>query len=102
MGKRKPARDFCGGAFAIRRSALDSDTDAGSQGSGNATALEGSTMLVLTRSTSERVMIGDDVIVKVVSVAGNRVRLAFEAPREVSIDREETRRDKETHGLRRS
>ncbi|MEK6235076.1 MAG: carbon storage regulator [Planctomycetales bacterium] len=46
-------------------------------------------MLVLGRKVGERVCIGGDVYVTVVSVGGSRVRLGFEAPREISIRREE-------------
>ena len=46
-------------------------------------------MLILTRRSGERVMIGDEVTIVVVSVNGNHVRLGIEAPRKVSIDREE-------------
>jgi len=46
-------------------------------------------MLVLTRETEEAVRIGADVVVRVVGVRGGRVRLGFEAPPDVIIDREE-------------
>lgn len=48
-------------------------------------------MLVLSRKVGEAVAIGDDVVVKIAEVRGNRVRLAFEAPRDVAIDRSEVR-----------
>ena len=46
-------------------------------------------MLVLTRKIDEAIRIGDDIVVKVVAVDKNGVRLGIEAPREVSILREE-------------
>lgn len=46
-------------------------------------------MLVLSRRLGERVLIGEDIIVEVVEVRGNRVRLAFSAPDYVTIAREE-------------
>lgn len=46
-------------------------------------------MLVLSRKVGERICIGDDVSVTVVCVEGNRVRLGFEAPRDVSVYRSE-------------
>ena len=47
-------------------------------------------MLVLTRKVGERVMIGPNISVRVVDVRGDRVKLAFEAPDQVPIYREET------------
>lgn len=46
-------------------------------------------MLVLSRKTNERIMINDDVVVTVVEVRGDTVKLAFSAPKEVAIHREE-------------
>lgn len=46
-------------------------------------------MLVLSRKKNERVMIGDDIAVVVVEICGDRVRLAFEAPSDIIIHREE-------------
>jgi len=51
-------------------------------------------MLVLTREREQAVRIGTDVLVKVISVRGERVRLGFEAPPHVTIDREEIFQDK--------
>jgi carbon storage regulator len=49
-------------------------------------------MLVLTRKAKESIVINGDIIVTVVSIAGNKVRLAFSAPPDVRIDREEIHR----------
>jgi carbon storage regulator len=46
-------------------------------------------MLILTRRTGERVVIGDDVLVTVMGVSGSTVRLGIAAPEGVSIYREE-------------
>jgi carbon storage regulator len=46
-------------------------------------------MLVLTRKPGQSIMIGDDVEVQVLSVAGEKVRLGITAPRDVSIFRNE-------------
>ena len=46
-------------------------------------------MLVLTRKTGQSIMIGDGVEVRVLSVAGEKVRLGITAPRDVSIFRNE-------------
>jgi carbon storage regulator len=50
-------------------------------------------VLVLTRSVGESVVIGDDIIVKVVEVRGDVVRLGVEAPAAVRIYREELYRE---------
>ena len=46
-------------------------------------------MLVLTRKPGQSIMIGDGVEVQVLSVAGEKVRLGINAPREVAIFRHE-------------
>ena len=46
-------------------------------------------MLVLTRKSGERLMIGDEVVVTVLSVRNGQVRIGIEAPRSISIRREE-------------
>jgi len=46
-------------------------------------------MLVLSRRQGESIVIGNDVRVTVVSVAGNQVKLSIEAPRSVPIHRSE-------------
>jgi len=46
-------------------------------------------MLVLSRRKNEQVMIGDDTVVTVVEVLGDKVRLGIEAPKEVAIHRRE-------------
>jgi len=46
-------------------------------------------MLVLTRRTSESIMIGDDVEVMILSVAGDKVRVGIQAPRDIPVFRTE-------------
>ena len=46
-------------------------------------------MLILQRKPGESIQIGDQIKVSVVSVDGRRVRLAIEAPSDVSILRSE-------------
>ena len=46
-------------------------------------------MLILTRRISESVIIGDNVKITVLGVKGNQVRLGIDAPKDVSVHREE-------------
>lgn len=46
-------------------------------------------MLILTRRVGETLMIGDNVSVTVLRVKGNQVRLGVNAPRDISVHREE-------------
>lgn len=46
-------------------------------------------MLILTRRVGETLMVGDEVSVTVLGVKGNQVRIGVNAPKEVSVHREE-------------
>lgn len=46
-------------------------------------------MLILTRRVGETLMVGDDVTVTVLGVKGNQVRIGVNAPKAVSVHREE-------------
>jgi carbon storage regulator len=46
-------------------------------------------MLVLSRKAEEKIIIGEDIVITVVRVAGGRVQLGVEAPYEMSIKRSE-------------
>lgn len=46
-------------------------------------------MLVLSRKEGERVLIGENIMVEVVKVQGNRITLGFVAPEHVKIMRSE-------------
>ena len=46
-------------------------------------------MLVLSRKVGERIHVGDNIVLEIRRIAGNRVTLALEAPRDVRILRGE-------------
>ena len=47
------------------------------------------TLLILTRRSNERIFIGDGIVLSVLAIEGNRVKLGIDAPKDVSILREE-------------
>ena len=46
-------------------------------------------MLILTRKSGEGIRIGDSVTLRVIEIRGNQVRLGVDAPKNVSVHREE-------------
>ena len=46
-------------------------------------------MLVLSRKQSQRIKLGDSIIITVVRVAGDKVRLGIDAPRDMLVLRDE-------------
>lgn len=48
-------------------------------------------MLILTRKVGESVLIGDGIKVSILAVKGNQVRVGIDAPKDVSVHREEVR-----------
>lgn len=50
-----------------------------------------SSLLVLTRSLEEKLIIGDsgEITITIIDIQGNKVRLGIDAPRHVSVHREE-------------
>lgn len=46
-------------------------------------------MLILTRKIGESIIIGDNVKVTVLGVEGRQIRVGIDAPKEVSVHREE-------------
>jgi carbon storage regulator len=52
-------------------------------------------VLVLTRRANQSIMIGADVVVTVLEVRGDQVRIGIDAPRSISVHREEVFRELE-------
>lgn len=46
-------------------------------------------MLVLSRHRDESIIIGDDIVVTIVDIRGDKVRLGIEAPSDVPVHRQE-------------
>jgi len=46
-------------------------------------------MLILTRRVGEKLIIGDDVTVTILSLKGNQIRVGIDAPRSIKVHREE-------------
>lgn len=59
-------------------------------------------MLVLSRKKDEKIIIGDNITVMVIEIRGDKVRLGIDAPKEVSVHRQEVyeaiRRESEAGG----
>lgn len=46
-------------------------------------------MLVLSRRLGETLVIGEDIKITVLGIQGNQVRIGIDAPKEISVHREE-------------
>ncbi len=46
-------------------------------------------MLVLSRHRDESIIIGDDIVITVVDVRGDKVRLGIDAPTDIPVHRQE-------------
>ena len=46
-------------------------------------------MLVLSRHRDESIMIGDDIVITIVDIRGDKVRLGIQAPQHVPVHRQE-------------
>ena len=46
-------------------------------------------MLVLTRKMNEAIVIGENIVVTVIDIRGDKIRLGIEAPKHVSVHRRE-------------
>ena len=49
-------------------------------------------MLVLSRKTSERILIGDEIVITIVRIGPNSVKLGIDAPKHMNIVREELKK----------
>ena len=46
-------------------------------------------MLILTRKVDQGIVIGDGIVIKVIGIEGNKVKLGVDAPKNITILREE-------------
>ena len=46
-------------------------------------------MLVLSRHRDEKIIIGDNIVVTIVDIRGDKVRIGIDAPSEVTVHRQE-------------
>jgi carbon storage regulator len=46
-------------------------------------------MLVLSRKVGQRIMIGDNIVIEVTGIEGNKVKLGITAPKQIAVYREE-------------
>ena len=46
-------------------------------------------MIIMPRKKGERVVLGDDIVLTVIEIKGDKVRLGVEHPRHVSVHRQE-------------
>jgi carbon storage regulator len=52
-------------------------------------------MLILSRKVGQSIVIGGNVVVKVVRVDGDQIKLGIEAPKEIAVHREEIQRQRD-------
>lgn len=57
-------------------------------------------MLVLTRKFNESVMLGDDIVITIVGIQGDRVKLGITAPQGMPVHRQEVYEDIQRNGHR--
>jgi carbon storage regulator len=56
-------------------------------------------VLILTRRVTESIRVGEDITVVVLGVKGTQVRIGVQAPKDMSVDREEVRERKQHEPL---
>ena len=55
-------------------------------------------MLILTRKEGQQIRIGDDIVITLLGVRGNQYKIGIDAPRHVSVDRDEIHQMKVANG----
>jgi carbon storage regulator len=50
-------------------------------------------VLILTRRVGENVIVGDDIVISIIEVRGDAVRVGIQAPKSLSVHREEVWRE---------
>lgn len=50
-------------------------------------------MLILSRKEKEQITVGDNIVITVVKIQGDKIRLGIEAPREIPVHRLEVYRE---------
>ena len=46
-------------------------------------------MLVLSRKRDERIVIGDNIVITIIDIRGDKVRLGIQAPTDIPVHRQE-------------
>ena len=46
-------------------------------------------MLILSRKTNEKIMIGDDISISIIEIRGDQVRIGVDAPKSIKVFRQE-------------
>ena len=57
-------------------------------------------MLILSRNPGQQIRIADDIVVRVLEINGKQVKIGIDAPKTVSVDREEIYQRKKASALR--
>jgi len=55
-------------------------------------------MLVLSRKINERLVIGENIVITIVNIRGDKVRIGIDAPKDVAVDRQEVAEKKALQG----
>jgi carbon storage regulator len=56
-------------------------------------------MLVLSRKESQRIRLGDQIVITIVKISGDKVRVGIEAPNEVLVLRDELKPRERPEGI---